>query len=261
MTIGASNRAGGDGSERVVPQHIAFIMDGNGRWAEARGLARAHGHERGAETLRAITRRCSELGVSEITCYALSTENLRRRPPDEVRDLMGLLSHYLKSDRADIDELEIQLKFIGRRGELPPDTQDELIDAERSTSHHRGMILRLAINYGSRSELADAARSLAERAVRGEIDPSAIDEEAFAAALDDPAMPDPDLLIRTAGEERVSNFLLWQISYAELYFARCPWPDFGPERLEEAIEAYAQRRRKYGAITPPTLTPKEEPQA
>ncbi len=240
---GESNDDGG-----APPRHIALIMDGNGRWAESRGLPRAAGHGQGAETLRAITRRAVERGVEELTCYALSTENLLRRPPDEVDGLMELLRLYLARDRNEIDELGVQLRFIGRRDELPKNVQEDLANAERQSAGHDRMILRLAINYGSRSELVDAARALAKRCAAGEITPEEIDEKDIVGHLYDPTMRDPDLLIRTAGEERISNFLLWQISYSELYFAPCPWPDFGPERLDEAIEAYCRRRRKYGGI-------------
>ena len=237
----------------AVPRHIAFIMDGNGRWAESRGLPRAAGHGQGAETLRAITRRAVERGVEEVTCYALSTENLLRRPPDEVDGLMELLRLYLARDRSEIDELGVQLRFIGRRHELPANVQADLETAERQSAGHNRMILRLAINYGSRSELVDAARAIAEACQRGELDPRDIDESHIAGHLYDPSMRDPDLLIRTAGEERISNFLLWQISYSELYFAPCAWPDFGPERLDEAIDAYCRRRRKYGGIVSPEV--------
>ncbi len=232
----------------AVPRHVALIMDGNGRWAEARRLARARGHEQGAETLRAVTRRAIAIGVEELTCYALSTENIRRRPPEEVEGLMELLRLYLHRDRSELDELGVRLRFIGRLGELPVAVREDLARAERESAANGGLILRLAINYGSRSELVDAARALAEACGRGELDPAAIDESDLEARLYEPSMSDPDLLVRTAGEQRVSNFLLWQISYSELYFAPCPWPDFGPDRFDEAIEAYRNRRRKYGGI-------------
>jgi undecaprenyl diphosphate synthase len=225
-------------------------MDGNGRWAESRGLPRARGHQQGAETLRAVARRAAELGVRELTGYALSTENLLRRPAAEVEGLMELLRHSLHDERAELDALGVRLRFIGRLGELPAAVQEDLARAERESSGHGGMVLRLAINYGSRSELLDAVRSIAEECRRGALDPAEIAEEDIAARLYDPSMPDPDLLVRTAGEQRISNFLLWQISYSELYFAPCPWPEFGPDRLEEAIEAYRARRRKYGGIAP-----------
>lgn len=233
-----------------MPRHIALIMDGNGRWAESRGLPRARGHEQGAETLRAVTRRAVERGVAELTCYALSTENLRRRPPEEVEGLMELLRLYLNRERDEARELGVRLRFIGRLSELPDAVREDLARAERESAGHGGMVLRLAINYGSRAELLDAARDLARACRRGELEPDEIDEAALVARLYDPTMPDPDLLVRTAGEQRVSNFLLWQLSYSELFFAPCPWPDFGPERLDEAIESYRSRRRKYGGIVP-----------
>ncbi|MGA1487729.1 MAG: polyprenyl diphosphate synthase [Planctomycetota bacterium] len=232
----------------LTPESIAVIMDGNGRWAESRGLPRARGHEEGAETLRRLTRHCVARGVRELTCYALSTENFRRRPPAEVADLMRLLQLYLDRNREELLELGVRVRFIGHREELPPEVRESMERVERESAAHDGLVLRLAINYGSRSELVEAARALARAVRSGELAPEEIDEERLAAHLHDPTMADPDLLIRTAGEERLSNFLLWQASYSELHFAPCLWPDFTPERLEEAIASYAARLRKYGAV-------------
>jgi len=230
------------------PRHVALIMDGNGRWAQSRSLPRAQGHMQGAEALRAITYRAVELGIEQLTCFALSTENFQRRPAEEVAGLLELLRRYLNRDDAELEELGICLRFIGRRDQLPSEVQDDLLRAEEKSSAFSRMILRLAVNYGSRSELIDAARILARACESGERSVESLVEADLTAALYDPTMTDPDLLIRTAGEQRISNFLLWQISYSELYFDSCTWPEFGPDRFDRALAAYRHRRRKYGAI-------------
>ncbi len=232
----------------VLPRHIAFIMDGNGRWARQRGFARTHGHEKGVEVLRTITRRCVDLGVEEMTCFALSTENFRRRPDDEIDFLLDLLARYLSKESDELDELGVRLKFIGRIEELPPGCRADLERSVRSSSANEKMTLRLAINYGGRCEIVDAARQIAREVAGGTLDPAKVDEKEIESRLYEPMMPDPDLVIRTAGDLRISNFLLWQSSYSELYFAPSSWPDFTTADLDRALEAYQERERRFGSI-------------
>lgn len=234
-----------------VPDHIAFIMDGNGRWARSRGWERIRGHSIGAERLREITRYCRQLGCREITFYALSTENYRRRPKLEVRYLMTLLKDYLIGERAELHEQNIQLRAIGRIDELPRSVRDELAKSTASSLGNDGMILRLALNYGSRSEILDAIKKMARELDAGRLDTRALcelTESAFAKYLYDDDMTDPDLLIRTAGEMRVSNFLLWQISYAELWVTEAKWPEFTTELLADAIRSFQSRDRRFGRV-------------
>ncbi|MFQ5655018.1 MAG: polyprenyl diphosphate synthase [Planctomycetota bacterium] len=246
-------------TEGGVPRHIAFIMDGNGRWARRQGLPRIRGHERGAEVLREITRHCCEIGVKEATFFCLSTENYRLRPRAEVRFLLRLLKDYLTGERRELAEGKIKLRSIGRIDEFPDEVIRELRRSEELSGEHEGMILRLALNYGSRGEILDAAGAIAREIARGERaadELESMDEREFARYLYDPQMSDPDLLIRTAGEMRVSNFLLWQISYAELWFTGCTWPEFSVARLEEALSSFRGRARKFGSLAP-ALTPEE----
>jgi undecaprenyl diphosphate synthase len=234
-----------------LPRHIAFIMDGNGRWAKRQGLLRLKGHERGAESLRQVTRYCARIGVAEVTFYALSTENYRRRPRAEVQYLMKLLKDYLIEERDELAEGNIRLAAIGRTGELPPAVQEALARTMALSAANTGMVLRLALNYGSRDEILEACRALCREAARGELGPAAIEalsEEEFRRRLQDPGMSDPDLVVRTAGELRLSNFLLWQASYAEIVVIDTLWPDFRPEHLVGALEDFAGRRRKFGGI-------------
>ena len=228
------------------PVHIAIIMDGNGRWAKARGLPKVAGHQRGAEAARAAVRACAELGVQYLTLYAFSSENWKR-PATEVDNLMGLLRFYLKREIGDLAEQGVRLRFIGVRERLASDIVAEIEAAETRTANNAGLTLVVALNYGSHEEIVRAARSLARDAVAGRIDPDAIDQEQFAARLQTIDIPDPDLVIRTSGEQRLSNFLLWQAAYAELFFVDTNWPDFGRDSLEAAIREFNRRDRRYGA--------------
>ncbi|VAX41957.1 Undecaprenyl diphosphate synthase, partial [hydrothermal vent metagenome] len=217
-----------------------------GRWAQARNLPHALGHRKGAETVRLIAQACGHLGIEVLTLYAFSSENWKR-PPDEIEALMQLCIAYCKSEREKLRNEGIRVKVIGRTGELPEAVQEALGELTEATSHVVGPTLCLAINYGSRAEITDAVRTIAARVQRGELDPDAIDEAVIDGALGTADLPDPDLLIRTAGEMRLSNFLLWQISYAELYVTETYWPDFGVEGFCEAIRAFAARDRRFGA--------------
>ncbi|MDX9910960.1 MAG: polyprenyl diphosphate synthase [Phycisphaerales bacterium] len=232
---------------RRVPRHIAIIMDGNGRWARAQGFERTHGHLAGAEAVRRTVEECGRLGVDFLTLYSFSSENWKR-PIEEVDALMALCLRYCASERDELASRNVRVRVIGDRDGLRPDVRAALADLEAATSACTGPTLCLAINYGSRAEMLRAVRNLAERAARGEIAPGEIDEARFAAELDTGGIPDPDLLVRTAGEMRLSNFLLWQISYAELYVTDTLWPEFGEEALREAIRAYAARERRFGGL-------------
>ena len=236
-----------------LPSHIAFIMDGNGRWARRRGWFRLRGHEEGANSLRTITRHCRKLGVREATFYALSTENYRRRPREEIRFLMGLLTKYLVGERPELMENDIQLRTIGDVEALPSGVRSELDETVRLTRDNDSMVMRLALNYGARQEILDAVRSIVADVIAGKLDASVVeslDDELFASYLTDPDMGDPDPVVRTAGEYRLSNFLLWQSSYSELWITEQLWPEFDVSHLEAAIEAYVSRERKYGAVSP-----------
>jgi undecaprenyl diphosphate synthase len=230
-----------------LPRHIAVIMDGNGRWAQERGLARAVGHAQGAVSVRTIVEECCRLGLDQLTLYCLSSENWKR-PQAELDFLMSLLQQYLLEERREILDQNIRFTTIGRRDGLPPEVLRELDENIRLSMGNTGLTLCLAINYGGRTEIVDACRDLAERVRRGELAPVAIDEAAIDAALYTAGMPDPDLLIRTAGELRVSNFLLWQISYAELWVTERCWPEFDAALLHEALRDYARRVRRFGGL-------------
>jgi undecaprenyl diphosphate synthase len=230
-----------------LPRHIAVIMDGNGRWARERGLERVEGHLRGAETVRRVVEECCRLGIEQLTLYSFSSENWKR-PQREVDFLMGLLKQYLVAERPEIERQNIRFRVIGRRGELAPEVVREIEETERLSAGNTGLTLALAVNYGSRAEIVDAVRAIAGRVKAGGLDPAAIDESTVAGALYTAGMPDPDLLIRTAGEMRVSNYLLWQISYAELVVSDVLWPDFGEKDLHDSIRAFAARNRRFGAL-------------
>jgi undecaprenyl diphosphate synthase len=230
-----------------APRHVAIIMDGNGRWARQRGMPRASGHRRGVETLRRIARAARELGIAYLTLYSFSTENWSR-PQSEIRELFGLLKLFVRRDLAELHRENVRVRVIGRRDDLPSDILALLQEAERLTWDNDGQTLVIAFNYGGRAELAEAARRLAMQAVSGAIAAQSIDEETMAAALDTAGMPDPDLLIRTSGEKRLSNFLLWQIAYSEIVFVDKLWPDFTREDLVAAIGEYAGRVRRYGGL-------------
>jgi undecaprenyl diphosphate synthase len=227
---------------------VAIIMDGNGRWAQQRDLPRIEGHRRGVATVRRITEHCARLGIGQLTLYCLSSENWRR-PAAELQFLMHLLQQYMIEERSLLMRERIRLAMIGRRDGLPDATLAELDRTVAMCAANDGMRLCLAINYGSRGEIVDAARRLAAEAAAGRLDPATIDEEAFAARLDTAGMPDPDLLIRTAGEMRISNFLLWQISYAELWVTDVAWPDFSEADFDEAVAAFARRDRRFGGLS------------
>ena len=240
-----------------LPRHIAIIMDGNGRWARRRGFRRVIGHRTGIDSVREIVTECARLGVESLTLYAFSVENWRR-PKAEVETLMRLLRRFLVEEREEIERNEIRLTSIGRIQDLPPDVRRELRESERMSAGNRGMVLCLALSYGGRAELSDAVRRIAEKAARGEIDPRKVNEETVRAHLYDPALPDPDLLIRTAGGMRVSNFLLWQISYSEFYVTPTCWPEFRKRHLREAIGAYRRRVRKFGGLLPVATAPEDD---
>jgi undecaprenyl diphosphate synthase len=247
-----------------LPSHIAFIMDGNGRWARRQGWLRLRGHEQGANSLRTITRHCRKLGIRETTFYALSTENYQRRPREEVRFLMGLLKRYLVGERPELMENNIQLRTIGDVSALPDAVRREIDETMRLTRDNDAMVMRLALNYGARQEILDAVRSIVADVVAGRLDASAvesIDDALFARYLTDPDMGDPDLVVRTAGEYRLSNFLLWQSSYSELWITEQLWPEFDVSHLETALEAYVGRERKYGAVSPRKSSPRKRSSA
>jgi undecaprenyl diphosphate synthase len=231
------------------PEHVAIIMDGNGRWAQAKGLRRVFGHRRGANAVREITTACAQMGVESLTLYAFSSENWKR-PQREVRALMRLLERYLVEERPTLTENGVRLRGIGRLHELPERPYEALRRTEQLTADNPGMLLRLALCYGSRTEIADALTAFARDVRDGAVDPDAIDEETLRAYLYDPLTPDPDLLVRTAGELRLSNFLLWQASYTEIVVTDRCWPEFGREELLAAFREYARRTRKFGGLVP-----------
>jgi undecaprenyl diphosphate synthase len=230
-----------------LPQHVAIIMDGNGRWARQRDLPRIEGHCRGVQSVRATVEECCRLGISQLTLYCFSSENWKR-PRDELNFLMTLLHEYLIQERAEIMEQNIRFVTIGRRAGLPAKVLDEIDENVRLSEANTGMVLCLAINYGGRTELVDAVRALARQVRAGTLDPDHIDEAAIGDALYTAGMPDPDLLIRTAGEMRISNYLLWQISYAELWVTDKCWPDFDRATMHEALREYAARERRFGGL-------------
>jgi undecaprenyl diphosphate synthase len=232
---------------RQTPRHVAIIMDGNGRWASRRGLPRLEGHRRGVEALRGVVEASGELGVEVLTLFAFSTENWKR-PADEVNGLMTLMRRYLRRETAELAEKGVRVRFIGRREGLPQDILAMMASVEARTAQCDRITVVLAINYGARDEIARAARALAQDAALGLIRPEAIDERAIAARLQTADLPDPDLVIRTSGEQRISNFLLWQSAYSEFFFAGELWPDFDRAALERALGAFGARERRFGAV-------------
>ena len=230
-----------------MPRHVAIIMDGNGRWAKARGLPRAAGHRQGAEAARKVLRAAGEAGVECLTLYAFSSENWRR-PEEEISDLMGLLRLYISRELDALHKEGIRIKIIGDHRAFEPATARMVDEAVAKTADNRRMTVAIALNYGSRGELVNAAQKLAARAAAGEIAPEAIDEAAMEGALDTADLPPLDLLIRTSGERRLSNFLLWQSAYAEMLFVDTLWPDFDGESLRAAIADYSARERRYGGL-------------
>ena len=231
----------------VLPAHVAIIMDGNGRWAKERSLPRVEGHRRGAESVRSVLRTAARLGVKYLTLFAFSVENWKR-PQDEVDTLMKYLARYLKSEQREMNDNNVKLQAIGQTSRLPKFVRDQLEATRESLSQNTGTTLTLALSYGGRTELVDAVRGIAEKARDGEIDPAKISEQTISGHLYTSDMPDPDLLIRTSGEMRVSNFLLWQISYAELVVTDRLWPDFGEPEFCAAMEEFAGRNRRFGKV-------------
>jgi undecaprenyl diphosphate synthase len=229
------------------PKHIAIIMDGNGRWAQRQGLPRIEGHRHGVASVRRITEECARIDIEQLTLYCLSSENWKR-PPRELEFLMHLLEQYMIEERSTIMEQNIRVTVIGRRRDIPDAVQREMQKTIDMSATNTGLRLCLAINYGGRSELADATRKIAEQVQAGRLDPAAIDEETVAANLYTTGMPDPDLMIRTAGEMRISNFLLWQISYSEIWVTEHLWPEFREQDLHQAIRNFAMRDRRFGGL-------------
>jgi undecaprenyl diphosphate synthase len=238
----------------ALPRHIAIIMDGNGRWAQQRGLPRIEGHRHAAASVREVVTHCARLGLQCLTLYSFSLENWKR-PPDEVNALMALYAEYLASERQEIMDNNIRIVQIGQRERLPASVLRELDATVQASQASQGMTLCLALNYGARAEIVDAVRRLAQRVASGELRPADIDEESLSGALYTAGLPDPDLVVRTAGELRVSNFLLWQISYAELYVTPTLWPDFRAPDLYAAIREYARRVRRFGAVVESAAAP------
>ncbi len=232
---------------RRQPNHIAIIMDGNGRWARRRGFLRVRGHEEGIKSVREITTECAKMHIGQLTLYAFSNENWKRSKT-EVKFLMRMLKKYLIEERKIIEDNNITLKAIGRIEALPEDVQRELFISIQESKNNTGMVLCLALNYGGRTEIADAARNLAEDVKRRKLAIQDISEDTFESYMYTSEMSDPDLLIRTGGEMRVSNFLLWEISYAELWFTHVYWPEFRKKHLEEALGDYAKRERRFGGL-------------
>ncbi len=232
--------------ENNYPKHIAIIMDGNGRWAKSRSLPRTMGHRAGIKAVRRVVESCVALKVQVLTLYAFSVENWRR-PKREIDTLMRLLSEFLEKEIAEMNEHDIRFTAIGRLDELPDFVQKRLARTIEATSQNRGLVLNLALNYGGRSEIVDAVRKVAEAVREGKLSTEAITEETFCRFLYTDGLPDPDLLIRTSGEMRVSNFLLWQISYSEIFVTKKFWPDFEKKDLEEAIEEFRKRERRFGS--------------
>jgi len=230
-----------------LPTHVAIIMDGNGRWASAKGLPRTEGHRRGAESVRTVIKAASRLGVRYLTLFGFSSENWKR-PSGEVMDLMGLLRLYLRKELAELHKQGVRFRVIGDRSRLPVDIQDLITVAEQRTRDNVGLNLVLALSYGGRAEIVNSARIIAERVKNGELDPADIDENLFAGSLETADIPDPDLLIRTSGEQRLSNFLLWQTAYTEFVFTDTLWPDFRTEEFEHALSQYQSRDRRYGSV-------------
>ncbi|MAK63947.1 MAG: di-trans,poly-cis-decaprenylcistransferase [Maricaulis sp.] len=234
-------------ADRPVPAHIAIIMDGNGRWARRRGQPRAFGHRKGVETVREIVEGTGDLGVKHLTLFSFSTENWRR-PADEIGALFELMKHYIGADLEGLARRGVKVRILGSRDGLREDVAEMIRRAEERTSGNSDFHLNIAFNYGGRDEIVRASRAIAEAAVRGELDPANLDEAGFSSWLDTAESPDVDLMIRTSGEQRISNFLLWQAAYAELMFVDTLWPDFSLDQLADAIEAYKPRSRRYGGL-------------
>jgi undecaprenyl diphosphate synthase len=233
--------------EFAVPRHVAIIMDGNGRWAAARGLPRSEGHRRGLEALRRTVRAAGDLGIGILTIFSFSSENWTR-PPSEIRDLMGLLRRFIRNDLAELHHNGVHVRVIGERDDLDPEIRRLLEEAEDLTRDNDKLTLVVAFNYGARHEIARAAQRLAAEVAAGRLAVDGVTVESLAARLDTPDLPDPDLIIRTSGEQRLSNFLLWQAAYSELVFVPTYWPDFDQATLEGAIAEYRRRERRFGGL-------------
>jgi undecaprenyl diphosphate synthase len=230
-----------------APRHVAIIMDGNGRWAATRGLPRSEGHRRGVEALRRTVRAAGEFGIAYLTIFSFSSENWSR-PAAEVAELMGLLRRFVRNDLAELHQNNVRVRVIGERVGLSDEIGRLLVEAEELTCDNTGLQLIVAFNYGARQEIARAARRMAEQVAQGKLDPASIDAEKFAQFFDAPDVPDPDLIIRTSGEQRLSNFLLWQGAYSEFVFVPDYWPDFDRATLEAVINEYGRRERRFGGL-------------
>ena len=235
-----------DDGQRGIPAHVAIIMDGNGRWAANRGLPRTAGHRQGAEAVRRAVEAAGDLGIQYLTLFGFSSENWKR-PDTEIRDLMGLLERYLRSEITELHKNNIRLRIIGDRSAFAPDLRALMDEGEALTRNNNKLHLTLALNYGGRADIVTAVQRAAEEVRLGRLAPADITEERFAGWLSTEGMPDPDLLIRTSGEQRISNFLLWQTAYSEFVFIDCLWPDFSRQEMELAVREFAQRERRYGA--------------
>jgi undecaprenyl diphosphate synthase len=242
----AAKPAVATGGTAAVPRHVGIIMDGNGRWAAARGLPRALGHKAGAEAARRAIEAAAEAGIGWLTLFAFSSENWRR-PPDEVQDLTLLMRHYLNTEVARLVREGVRLRVIGERERFGPELVRAIARAEEATASGTRLNLNVALSYGGRAEIASAAREIARRVAAGELDADSVDERMFGGFLGTAGMPDPDLIIRTSGEQRISNFLLWQAAYAEFVFQDVLWPDYGAAQLDAAIAEFARRDRRFGA--------------
>ncbi len=230
-----------------VPQHVAIILDGNGRWAKKRGMPRNYGHAQGAKNVEVICRAAWNMGIKYLTVYAFSTENWRR-PQDEVDALMKLLNQYMKNCQRTAKKNNMRVRVIGDKSGLSEAIQRDIAQLEEATKTYDGLNFTIALNYGGRDELTRAVKKIARSVKDGEISPDEITEERISAALDTAGLPDPDLMIRTSYELRISNYLLWQLAYSEFYFTEVPWPDFDEEELQKAVEAYRQRDRRFGMV-------------
>lgn len=237
-----------EGGGSQPPQHVAIIMDGNGRWATSRGLPRIEGHRRGAESVRRTVKEAASLGIDYLTLFGFSTENWKR-PESEVSGLMGLLRLYLRNEIRELNENGVRLIFIGERGSLAPDIVSMIEEAEASTANNSKLTLTIALSYGARDEIARAVRSIAEDVQTGQLSPDHISEDSISSRLFTADMPEPDLLIRTSGEQRISNFLLWQCAYTEFLFVDTLWPDFAGDDLRKAVATFLARQRRFGATS------------
>lgn len=232
-------------SEDGVPQHVAIIMDGNGRWARSRGLPRIAGHKQGAEAVRSTVRSCSDMGISYLTIYAFSSENWKR-PASEVDYIMGLFRLYIRRELSNLGREGVRMRFIGNRSRLDEDIKKLITESEENTKENTGLTFTVALNYGGRQEILEAVKTFTKAVTNGSVKADDLTEKLFESYLQSQNMPDPDLLIRTSGEKRISNFLLWQSAYTEFVFLPLLWPDFKREHLEKAIQEYQRRERRYG---------------